>query len=309
MNFKDMTIVGDSRAIREKNNFIDKAARCESNLLILGETGTGKELMARNIHSRSQRRNSTFLAINCTDIPEDLFEAELFGYARGSYTGAIRDKPGLLEVAARGTVFLDEIGSLSLALQAKLLRVVENKEIRRIGETGFRSIEIRFIFATHENLLEGVRRGAFRRDLYYRITVLKFVIPALRERKEDIPLLVEHFLRRENQKWNTQKTFSSGALNKLSSHDFPGNIRELENIIERAFVLSESDQIQDTDVQIDEGFSPEKGDLEAVPDQLRQVLENCRWNKTKAASEFGKSRRQFYRILEKYQMSDFIRKN
>jgi DNA-binding NtrC family response regulator len=138
---------------------------------------------------------------------------------------------------------------------------------------------------------------------------LKFVIPALRERKEDIPLLVDHFLSRENQRWNAQKALSSSAFHKLMSHDFPGNVRELENIIERAFVLSESGQIQDADVQIEEGLSSGKDDLEGVPDQLRQILENCRWNKTKAALEIGKSRRQFYRILEKYQMSDCIRKN
>jgi len=309
LNFENMPIIGKSRAIREKLEFIVKAARCGSNLLILGETGTGKELMARSIHSMGHRRNGTFIAINCMDIPHDLFEAELFGYARGSFTGAIRQKPGLLEVANGGTVFLDEIGSLSLALQAKLLRVVERKEIRRIGETAFRAIEARFIFATNEHLLEGVKKGTFRLDLYYRISALKFVIPALRERKEDIPLLVDHFLSRENQRWNSQKTFSSSAFHRLMSHDFPGNIRELENIIERAFVLSESGQIQDADIQIEEGLSSGKDDLEGVPDQLRQILENCRWNKTRAASEIGKSRRQFYRILEKYQMSDCIRKN
>jgi len=309
LNFDNTPIIGKSRAVREKLAFIAKAARCASNLLILGETGTGKELMARSIHSMGYRRNKAFMAINCTDIPEDLFEAELFGYARGSFTGAIRQKPGLLEIADGGTVFLDEIGNLSLALQAKLLRVVERKEIRRIGETVFRTVDARFIFATNEHLLDGIKRGTFRLDLFYRISALKFAIPALRERKEDIPLLVDYFLARENQKWNAQKAFSSGAFQKLMSHDFPGNIRELENIIERAFVLSESGEIQDTDIQIEEGLSFEKDDFEGVPDQLRQILENCRWNKTRAASEIGKSRRQFYRILEKYQMSDCIRKN
>lgn len=304
-----MPIIGKSRAVRNKSEFIAKAARCETNLLILGETGTGKELMARSIHSMGPRSSRAFVAINCTDIPEDLFEAELFGYARGSFTGAIKEKPGLLEVAQGGTVFLDEIGSLSAALQTKLLRVVESKEIRRIGETNFRTIEVRFIFATNEHLPDGVKKGTFRMDLYYRISVLKFVVPPLRERKEDIPLLAEYFLDHENQKWNAQKTLSPGAVNKLMSHDFPGNIRELENIIERAFVLSDSSQIQDTDLQIEEGFSPQKDVLLGIPEQLRQILGDCRWNKTRAASEIGKSRRQFYRILEKYQMSDCIRKN
>jgi transcriptional regulator with PAS, ATPase and Fis domain len=309
LDLDNTLIIGKSAAVRDKREFIAKAARCASHVLILGETGTGKDLMARNIHALSPRRKGAYIAINCSDIPEDLFEAELFGYARGSFTGAFKEKPGLLEVAPGGTAFLDEIGNLSLVLQAKLLRVIEGKEIRRIGETAFRAIDVRFIFATNEDLLGRVRRGTFRQDLYYRITVLKFVVPPLRERKEDIPLLAEHFLDRQNQIGNTKKTYSPSALSKLISHDFPGNIRELENVIERAFAFSESDQIQETDLQIEEGAASGKEDFEDTPDQLRQVLENCRWNKTRAASEIGKSRRQFYRILEKYQMSDCIRKN
>jgi transcriptional regulator with PAS, ATPase and Fis domain len=309
LDLDNTPIIGKSAAVRDKRDFIAKAARCASHVLILGETGTGKDLMARNIHALSPRKKAAYIAINCSDIPEDLFEAELFGYARGSFTGAFKEKPGLLEVAPGGTAFLDEIGNLSLVLQAKLLRVIEGKEIRRIGETSFRAIDVRFIFATNEDLLDGVRRGTFRQDLYYRITILKFVVPPLRERKEDIPLLAEHFLDRQNQMGNAKKKFSPSALSKLISHDFPGNIRELENVIERAFVFSESNQIQETDLQIEEGAASGRENLEDAPDQLRHVLENCRWNKTRAASEIGKSRRQFYRILEKYQMSDCIRKN
>jgi len=265
--------------------------------------------MAKSIHTTGLRRDRDFMAINCSDIPDDLFEAELFGYMRGSFTGAYRGKPGLLEVIPGGTAFLDEIGNLSLSLQAKLLRAIEGKEIRRIGETFFRAIDVRFIFATNEDLPEEVRKGRFRQDLYFRISVLKFFVPPLRRRKDDIPLLAEHFLCRENLKWGTKKKFSAAAMQKLISHDYPGNIRELENIIERALVFSESDTILETDFQIEEAEFSKKEDLEDRSDQLRQVLENCRWNKTRAASEIGKSRRQFYRILEKYQMADCIRKN
>lgn len=309
MNLDHPLILGKSPGIRNKREFIAKAGRCDSNVLILGETGTGKDLTAKSIHASGLRKNRDFLAINCLDIPGDLFEAELFGYARGSFTGAYRGKPGLLEVIPGGTAFLDEIGNLSLSLQAKLLKVIEGKQVRRIGETSFRVIDVRFIFATNEDLAEGVRKGRFRQDLYFRINVLRFLVPPLRQRKEDIPLLAEHFLKRENLRWGTAKRFSPTAMDTLISHDYPGNVRELENIIERAFVFSDSDQIRGADFQIEAGELLRKEDFEDGPDQLRQVLENCRWNKTRAASEIGKSRRQFYRILEKYQMSDCIRKN
>lgn len=302
-------IIGKSPAIREELGFINRIAQSDRNVLILGETGTGKDLMARMVHEKSQRREAPFTSLNCTHIPENLFESELFGYVRGSFTGAFRDKPGLLEMAKNGTIFLDEIGDLPFYLQSKLLRIIEQRELRRIGETIFRKIEARFIFATNAALDEEVRQGKFRKDLYYRISVLKFYIPPLRERKEDIPLLVNHILERENRKWNKKKSISLKALKKLMAYHYPGNIRELENIVERACLLSDQDQIEEENIEFEGEESALKERKGPKPDQLRQVLENCRWNKTKAAVEVGKSRRQFYRLLEKYDMSDCIRRN
>jgi len=287
---------------------MNKIAKSDKSVLILGETGTGKDLTARKLHQVSSRQEKPFIAINCANIPEDLFEAELFGYARGAFTGAVRQKAGLLEIAQDGTVFIDEIGDLSLALQAKMLRMLEEKRLRRIGETSLRKINVRFIFATNKNLQQEVNRGKFRKDLYYRIYVIKLYLPPLRERREDIPLLIEHILTKEN--YRIKKEISREALNKLMAYNFPGNIRELENIIERASILSDNDRITAKDIVFDYEYeiSPEK-DWQITPWKLRKTLEKCRWNKTKAAVEIGKSRRQFYRLLEKYQMTDCIRKN
>ncbi|MGB8951698.1 MAG: sigma-54 dependent transcriptional regulator [Candidatus Aminicenantales bacterium] len=308
-DLEEAHIIGKSPAVEEKRAFINKIANCHKSVLILGETGTGKDLMARTIHDRSHRKSAPFVAVNCTHFPDELFESELFGYVQGAFTGAARNKPGLLESAKSGTVFLDEIGDLPFHLQTKLLRIVEQKEFRRIGETGMRKIQARFIFATNTYLPEEVRRGKFRKDLYFRISVLKFFIPPLRERKEDIPLLVDHFLHRENGKWHTNKEITFNAIKKLKTYDFPGNIRELQNILERAFLLSENDRIDEEAIQFEREISILREPSGRVADALRETLENCRWNKTKAALEIGKSRRHFYRLLEKYHMSDCIRKN
>lgn len=304
----DIKIIGRSSQIRRNLALIDKIAKTDKNVLILGETGTGKDLAARKLHHLSNRRDRPFIAINCNNIPEDLFEAELFGFARGAFTGAIREKPGLLEVAQKGTVFIDEVGDLSLPLQAKLLRILEEKKLRRIGETRLRKIDVRFIFATNKDLQQELNQNKFRRDLYYRINVIKLYMPPLRERREDIPLLIKHILSKENN--GNKKKITRAARNKLMAYDFPGNIRELENIIERASILADNNMITDKDIVIDFDYD---GVLEKnwqiTPRQLRRTLEKCRWNKTKAATEIGKSRRQFYRLLEKYQMTDYIRKN
>jgi len=200
-------IIGKSLVIKRKINFIRKAAKSDKNVLIYGETGIGKELAARKIHELSDRRKKPFVAVNCTNIPRDLFEAELFGYKRGSFTGAIKDKKGLLELAEDGTIFFDEIGDISLNLQAKLLRVIERREIRRIGETITRRINACFIFATNKNFQEEIYAGKFRKDLFYRINVLNLFIPPLKERKEDIPVLVEYILEKERKEGNTKKKF------------------------------------------------------------------------------------------------------
>jgi len=309
MGFLETNIVGTSLAIKEKLKFVKKVAHSEKNVLILGETGTGKDLAARKIHELSQRRYKPFVAINCANIPDELFEAELFGYVRGSFTGAFKEKVGLLEVAESGTVFLDEIGDLSLHLQAKILRIIDNKELRRIGETITKKIDVRFIFATNKNIQEEVEIGRFRKDLYYRISVVRFFIPSLKERKEDIPLLVNYFLKKEDKEKDFKKEISEKALKKIIKYNFPGNIRELENLIERACILAETDIITEKDIKFDNEISAFKKEHMITPEQLRKTLERCRWNKTKAAIKIGKSRRQFYRLLEKYQMTDCIRKS
>ena len=305
----DTEIVGISSVIKGKLRFIHKAARSDKSVLILGETGTGKDLTAKRIHELSNRRNRPFVAINCTDIPEDLFEAELFGFVRGSFTGAVKDKLGLLEVAKDGTIFFDEIGDLPLHLQAKILRMIEKRELRRIGETTVRRINARFIFATNKNLQEEAKAGRFRKDLYYRINVIKFYIPPLKDRKEDIPLLINHILSKDRKKREPKKVIYREALKKLKAYDFPGNIRELENIVERACILSEGNILTGKDIKLDCDSKSYKGATNISSEQLRQTLENCRWNKTRAANEMGKSRRQFYRLLEKYKISDCIKKN
>jgi DNA-binding NtrC family response regulator len=293
---------------REGAGVVAKAARCDKNVLILGETGTGKDVTARMVHELSGRREHPFVAVNCASLPDDLIEAELFGYSRGSFTGAVRDKEGLLEAAGGGTVFLDEIGELPFRLQAKILRMIDKRETRRIGETAIRTVAARFIFATNRDLEDEVRTGKFRRDLYFRINVVRIRLPSLRERREDIPCLVHRILERENERGRTRKDLSPEALGRLMTYDFPGNIRELENIIERAYVLCEDEIIRDEDL-IFEGYSrtPEKDGL-VTPETLRRILASCRWNKTKAAGEIGRSRRQLYRLLEKYRMEDCIRR-
>jgi len=305
--FRD-EIVGNSPLIISELEFIRKVARSDKSILILGETGTGKELAARKIHDLSGRKERPFVAINCADIPEELFEAELYGFERGSFTGAIREKQGLLETAQNGTIFLDEIGDLSLNLQAKLLRVIDQKEVRRVGETSTRTIWARFVFATNKNLEEEVKLCKFRRDLYFRIGVVKFWIPPLRDRKEDISLLVQYILKKENSKSGSQKGITPDALGKLMAYQFPGNVRELENIVERAYLLSEDGEIAETDIRFDYELTKGTADSGLCRERVRQILEQCRWNKTKAASELGTSRRQLYRLLEKYRMTEFIRK-
>jgi transcriptional regulator with PAS, ATPase and Fis domain len=305
----DTEIIGKSAVIKRQLNFILKAAKSEKNVLILGETGTGKDLTAKKIHELSDRRDKPFVAVDCTNIPGELFEAELFGFARGSFTGALKDKMGLLEAARDGTIFLDEIGDLSLGLQAKILRTIEKRELRRIGETIFRRINARFIFATNRKLQEEVKKGTFRKDLYYRINVVRFYIPPLKERKEDIPLLVDHILEINRKTSEAKKKITQNAMGLLMKHDFPGNIRELENIIERACILSEGNIITDKEIRFNHETEEYKVNTDITPEKLRQVLENCRWNKTRAAVDIGKSRRQFYRLLEKHKLKDCARRN
>ena len=299
-------IVGPSLIMALVDEAIVKASRSDKNVLILGETGTGKDLAARRIHELSARCSRPFVAINCANLFDGLLESELFGHAKGSFTGAVHEKTGLVDAADNGTVFMDEIGEMPLALQAKILRLLDKKESRKIGATQVNVTQARFIFATNRDLYEEVIADRFRKDLYYRINVIRIRIPSLRERKEDIPEFIRYFLERENSRYGTKKTLDNEAMNKLMAYSFPGNVRELENIVERSMVLSELDAISTADIK----FDPESclAGKEALPRRITEALELCRWNKTKTAHSLGKSRRQLYRLLEKYQMNERIRK-
>ena len=231
-------IIGKSQKMRELFDMIQKVAASQSSVLILGESGTGKELVARSIHTCSLRKSKQFVAVNCGAIPENLIESELFGHKKGAFTGAVSDRPGLFEQAEGGTLFLDEIGELPLLMQTKLLRVLQEREFKRVGDAQTRKADVRIISASNRDLESQVRDGSFREDLFYRLNVVQLVVPPLRERIEDIPLLVEFFCRKyQVSGQNKHVLVTPGALKALMNHPFPGNIRELENCIERSLII------------------------------------------------------------------------
>jgi DNA-binding NtrC family response regulator len=239
-------IVGQSPEIQEIIELVTTVAPTPSSVLIEGESGTGKELIARALHYLGDRRDERFVTVNCAAIPETLLEAELFGYRKGSFTDAVRDKKGRFEEADRGTLFLDEIGDMSLALQSKILRALQQKEFTKIGEEQPIKVDVRILAATNKNLAEEIRRGKFREDLYYRINVINIKVPPLIERLDDVPLLVDFFLRRFNFEMGRHITgVSPEAMKLLMTHSWPGNVRELENVMERAVILTKGDLIQE----------------------------------------------------------------
>jgi two-component system response regulator PilR (NtrC family) len=241
-------MLGKSRAMQKVFELIDKVHSTKTSVLITGESGTGKELVARALHSESNRQRGPFVAVNCGAIPDELMESELFGHKRGSFTGAIADKRGLFVEADGGTLFLDEIGELSLGLQVKLLRALQERKVKPVGDTDEREIDVRVVAATNRELEEEVARGAFRADLYYRLNVIEIRLPPLRQRRDDLPLLVEHFVARFATDQDKRITgLTAAAMKRLEEHDFPGNVRELENVIERAVALSTGPAI-DVDV-------------------------------------------------------------
>ncbi len=240
--------VGNSRSWLDVLRLAETVAPTESTVLIQGESGTGKELVARALHSEGARAKLPFVAINCGAIPEELMESELFGHRRGSFTGAVADKLGLFQEADGGTMFLDEIGELSLGLQVKLLRALQERKVKQVGAAEELEVDVRVIAATNRDLETEVARGAFRADLYYRLNVIELRLPPLRHRREDIPLLAEHFLRRFSAEHGRASKLSTEALRRLESYEFPGNVRELENIIERAVALSSSALIGASDL-------------------------------------------------------------
>lgn len=236
-------IVGDHGNMRTLFSIVRKAAPTNSTILVYGESGTGKELFAKSIHYNSPRKNYPFFAINCAAIPENLLESELFGYEKGAFTGALTRHVGLFEQANGSTLFLDEIGDLTLAMQAKILRALQEKEIRRIGGKETIKLDVRIVAATNKRLEEEIARGNFREDLYYRLNVIAFTVPPLRERKTDIPLLVEHFLKKLNESNNAKKGMTNEALQAMLDYSWPGNVRQLESVLERAYIMCDDDTI------------------------------------------------------------------
>jgi DNA-binding NtrC family response regulator len=289
-------IVGRHPSIEKLHGLIAQVARTPTTVLITGESGTGKELVARAIHHQGPRREGPFVAVNPAAIAETLIESDLFGHERGAFTGAHQRKLGKFELAQGGTLFLDEIGTLRGELQAKLLRVLQEREIERVGGTRPVKIDVRFIAATNTNLKEAVGRGAFREDLYYRLNVVPVVVPPLRERIQDVPLLVDHFIRRDNRRFHKRiEGPSPEALAALNAYRWPGNVRELENVIERCVVLAEGPVIQLNDLPLDVSLPQQATKVraaEALPlneatDQFEQqivlrVLERVGWNLTEA---------------------------
>ena len=242
-------IIGNAPKMQEVFKMIERVANTDSTILILGESGTGKELVARALHYNSRRQFAPFVPVNCSALPESLLESELFGHRRGSFTGAVNDKKGLFEEADGGTIFLDEVGSMSAMLQSRLLRVLQEREVRRVGENTPIYVNVRVVAATNEPLEKRMKEGAFREDLYYRLNVIAIPLPSLRERKEDIPLLVTHFLRGKSLNDSRQPVqITRQAMELLCAHDWPGNVRELENAIERASTLCEGGIIRAEDL-------------------------------------------------------------
>jgi two-component system response regulator PilR (NtrC family) len=260
------SLIGKSKKMQEVYDLIEKVAASRANVLVAGESGTGKELVAKAIHYNSERKDKPFIAVNCGAIPENLLESELFGHEKGSFTGAVQQKAGLFEVANGGTLFLDEIGELPPSMQVKLLRVLQEREFRRVGGTKNIQVDVRMVAASNKNLEEEVGRGAFREDLFYRLNVIRIVLPPLRERRDDIPLLIEHFFR--NITGREGVDIAESALCSMLDYHWPGNVRELENVVERCLVLGQSSQITESGLppQFHAGRPTQQGQLAEIPD-------------------------------------------
>jgi DNA-binding NtrC family response regulator len=242
-------MIGQTPKIHAIYDMIDKVADTPSNVLITGESGTGKELIAAALHYSSSRKDQAFIKINCAAIPRELMESELFGHERGAFTGAVSSKPGRFELASSGTLFLDEIAEIPIEMQVKLLRVIQESEFERVGGISTIKVDVRLVVATNRTLQQEVEEGRFREDLYYRLNVIPINLPSLRERRDDIPLLIEHFIKKYNAKLNRQvRGITPEALNLLNNHDWPGNIRELENVIERCLLFADHLEIQPVDL-------------------------------------------------------------
>jgi two-component system response regulator PilR (NtrC family) len=314
-------LLGRSESIESIRRTIAKLARSQAPVFITGESGTGKELAARQIHAQGPRADGPFVAVNCGAIPQELMESEFFGHVKGSFTGAIKDKVGLFQAADGGTLFLDEVADLPLPMQVKLLRAIQEKAVRPVGSATEEPVDVRIISASHKDLAALVQAGEFRQDLYYRIHVIELQMPAMREHPEDIPILIDHVLERiANDAHENKASLAPEALQALLRHPFPGNVRELENILERATALCEDHRIEIEDLGLPEQSPPT---LAAADQQLRdedtsledylaeverktilQTLEATRWNRTAAARQLGISFRALRYRLEKLGLDD-----
>ena len=309
-------IIGKSRAMQEVFAAIKASAASEAAILIQGESGTGKELVAGAIHYHSERSDKPLVTVNCSALSESLLESELFGHIKGAFTGAYRDRMGRFEEADGGTIFLDEIGEISPLIQVKLLRVLQELEIERVGESKRRKIDIRLITATHQDLYKRVSQGLFRDDLYYRLKVFPINISPLRHRKEDIPLLANHFIHRYNQKTGMKiQNITQSAMRVIMDYEWPGNVRELENAIEHAFVLSSQNRIDVSDLPVEvrqTGYHPalylknfQSKSRARLSDKLTrekliEVLNESSWNKAEAARRLGLNRTVVWRYMKKW---------
>ena len=300
-------ITGNSKKIKEAKDLASKIAMTDAPVLLLGQTGTGKELFAQAIHYSGSRKNKTFVAVNCSAIAKDLLESEMFGYIAGAFTGAVKNKKGLFEEANSGTLFLDEIGELDLSLQAKFLRVLETNDFIKPGDTKPTKVNVRIIAATNKNLEKEIEKGNFRLDLFYRISVMKIEIPSLKERKEDVEELIEFFVEQLSKKLKKNiKSTSKGFLERIKKYDFPGNIRELRNVIERAIIISESNILSENTLPKEffgEGINSQ-GDssnlAEVEKNHILKILKSTDGNKTKAAGILGIGLTTLYRKLQTY---------
>ena len=313
------TILGESSVMRAIRSKIDKVARSQAPVYISGESGSGKELVARLIHQQSSRSDKSFVAINCGAIPLELMESEFFGHKKGSFSGAVTDKKGLFQAAEGGTLFLDEVADLPLSLQVKLLRAIQEKKIRPVGEQVEIPVDIRLLSATHRNLADMVQTGLFRQDLYYRINVIDLHVPPLRERSSDIPALTEHILARLTDANKMDRpTLSTAALEALQQYHFPGNVRELENILERALALYDGKCLEIDDLNLPVSlhnnsdspeYDPATSSLEDYlvtieKNAITLALEENKWNKTAAAKQLGLSFRSFRYRLKKLDLDN-----
>ncbi|MGV6818546.1 MAG: sigma-54-dependent transcriptional regulator [Thiotrichales bacterium] len=305
-------LLGNSAVIETLRGTIKKLVRSQAPVYIHGESGTGKEVVAREIHRHGPRSDHPFIAVNCGAIPSELMESEFFGYKKGAFTGANTDKNGLFVAADGGTLFLDEVADLPLSMQVKLLRAIQERAIKPIGETEEQRVDVRILSASHKDLASEVAAGHFRQDLFYRLNVIELKVPPLRDRTEDIPLLATHFLSQISQRWETPMAhLDDAAFEKLMQYRFPGNVRELENILERAATLCDGAVIHSADLQLPDN-APDEPLTSAPEGRLREelasqeqaailkALEETRWNKTASAKKLGMTLRQLRYRLKKF---------